>query len=170
MSTDRIDLGDVVAAHGVAGWLRLRLFNPQGRTLHSIGEVELACGDARLTLPLERVKPHRGFALVKLGGVNRMEEAQRLVGFRLSAPRDALAPPGPSEYYYQEVVGFEVRGADGERIGTVTGVWPRQDGDLLVVAGSGKEHLIPAVKEFVRQVDLVNGTVTVDAPDGLLEL
>lgn len=170
MSTHRIDLGYVAAAHGVAGWLRLKLFNPQGRTLHSTGEVELACGDARLTFPLERVRPHRGFALVKLGGVNRMEEAQRLVGFRLSVPRDTLAPPGPSEYYYQEVVGFEVRDANGEHIGTVTGVWPRQDGDLLVVAGSGKEHLIPAVKEFVRQVDMVGGTVTVDAPDGLLEL
>ena len=170
MSFDQIALGDIVATHGVAGWLRLRLFNPQGRTLYSSTEVELARGDARLTLRVDQAKPHGGLALLKLSGVDDMDAARELVGCRLSVRQDTLAPLSPSEYYYEEVVGFEVMDSGGERIGTVTRIWPTQGGDLLVVAGPGKEHLIPAVSEFIRQIDVVTRTITIDPPDGLLEL
>ena len=170
MSGNPIALGDIVATHGIAGWLRVKLYNPQGCTLYSAREVELSRGESRSTLGVDQAKPHRRFALVKLRGIDDMDAARDLVGCRLSVPQDTLAPLSASEYYYEEVVGFEVLDAAGERIGTVARIWPRQGGDLLVVTGPGKEHLIPAVREFVRQIDVVNGTVTIDAPDGLLEL
>ncbi len=170
MSIDQIALGDIVATHGVAGWLRLRLFNPEGRTLYSTAEVELARGETRLTLRIDHARPHGGFALLKVRDIDDMDAARELVGCRLSVRRDALAPLDSSEYYYEEVVGFEVMDAEGERVGTVTRIWPQQGGALLVVAGPAKEHLIPAIKEFIRQIDVVNRTITIDAPDGLLEL
>ena len=170
MSSNQIALGDVVATHGIAGWLRLRLYNSEGRTLYSAAEVELARGERRLTLKVDEARPHRRFALLKLRGVDDMNAARELVGSRLSVPQDTLAPLSASEYYYEEVVGFEVLDGEGGRVGTVTGIWTRQGGDLLVVEGSGKEHLIPAIREFIRQIDVVNGTVTIDAPEGLLEL
>lgn len=167
---DQLALGRIVATHGVAGWLRLRLFNPQGRTLYSAAEVELAQGEDRLTLELDQAKPHGGVVLLKLRGIDDMDAAQELVGRQVSVRQEALAPLGGSEYYYEEVVGFEALDAQGERIGTVTRVWPRPGGDLLVVAGPAREHLIPAVREFIREIDVVRRTVTIDAPDGLLEL
>jgi len=170
LSSVQIALGDIVATHGIAGWLRLRLYNPQGRTLYSAAEVELARGESRLTLRVDQARPHRGFALLKLQDIDDMDAAQDLVGSRLSVRRETLAPLSASEYYFEEVVGFEVLDGEGERVGTVTRIWTRQGGDLLVVEGLGKEHLIPAVREFIRQVDVVNRTVTIDAPDGLLEL
>ncbi len=170
MSSNQIALGDITGTHGVAGWLRLRLYNPQGRALYSTTEVDLVRGETRLTLRVDGAKPHRGAVLLKLRGVDDMDAARDLVGCRLWVRRDVLAPLGAAEYYYEEVVGFEVVDAGGGRIGTVTRIWPREGGDLLVVAGPAKEHLIPAVKEFIRQIDVVNRTVTVDAPDGLLEL
>ena len=170
MSIDQIALGDIVATHGVAGWLRLRLFNSEGRTLYSTTEVELARGETRLTLRIDHARPHGGFVLLKLRDIDDMDAARELVGCRLSVRRDALATLSSSEFYYEEVVGFEVMDAGGERIGTVTRIWPRQGSDLLVVAGTAKEHLIPAIKEFIRQIDVVNRTITIDAPDGLLEL
>ena len=170
MSQLQISLGDIVATHGVAGWLRLKLFNPQGRTIYSTGEVELARDETRLTLRVDEAKPHGGLVLVKLRDVDDMDTAHDLVGFRVSVYQDALAPLSGSEYYYEEVVGFEVRDARGGRIGTITRIWPTQGGDLLVVAAPGKEHLIPAVREFVRQIDVVERTVTIEAPEGLLDL
>ena len=170
MSGNQIALGDITGTHGVAGWLRLRLYNPQGRALYSTTEVDLARGETRRTLRVDGARPHRGAALLKLRGVDDMDAARDLVGCRLWVRQDALAPLGAAEYYYEEVVGFEVVDAAGVRVGTVARIWPRQGGDLLVVAGPAKEHLIPAVKEFIRQIDVVNRTVTIDAPDGLLDL
>lgn len=170
MSTNQIALGDVVATHGVAGWLRLRLFHPQGRTLYSSTEAELARGEARFRFRVDQARPHGGVALLKLRGIDDMDAARELVGCRLSVRQDTLAPLSASEYYHDEVVGFEVVDAEGKRLGTVTRIWPRQGGDLLVVAGPGKEHLIPAIREFIQQIDIVERTITIDAPDGLLEL
>ena len=170
MSNDKIALGDIVATHGVAGWLRLRLFNPQGRTLYSLDEVHLACGESRRSFGIDRARPHKGVVLLKLRGIDDMDAAQALVGCRVSVAQDRLAPLEPSEYYYAEVVGFEVVDAGGERIGTVNRVWAKEGGDLLVVDGAGKEHLIPAIKEFIRRIDVVEKVVTVDVPEGLLEL
>lgn len=170
MSIQQIVLGDIVATHGVAGWVRLRLFNPEGRTLYSSTRVELARGESRFTVDVEQSKPHRGFALLKLQGIDDMDAARGLVGHRLSVPGERLAPLGASEYYYAEVVGFEVRDAGGERVGTVTRIWAKQGGDLLVVAGAGREHLVPAVREVIREIDVVEGTITIDPPDGLLDL
>lgn len=170
MSIQQIALGDIVATHGVAGWVRLRLFNPEGRTLYSSARVELTRGENRLTVDVEQAKPHRGFALVKLRGVDDMDAARELVGYRLSVPGERLAPLGSSEYYYAEVVGFEVRDTGGERVGTVSRIWAKQGGDLLVVAGAEREHLVPAVREVIRQIDVVERTITIDPPDGLLDL
>jgi ribosomal 30S subunit maturation factor RimM len=39
-----------------------------------------------------------------------------------------------------------------------------------VVAGVDKEHLIPAVKEIIAEVDLAAGRMIVDLPAGLLDL
>ena len=170
MSNDQIALGDIVATHGVAGWLRLRLFNPQGRTLYSVDEVHLACGKSRRSFEIDRARPHKRLVLVKLRGIDDMDAAQALVGCRVSVAQDRLAPLEPLEFYYAEVVGFEVVDAGGERIGTVSRIWATEGGDLLVVDGSGKGPLIPAIREFIRHIDVVEKTVTVDVPEGLLEL
>ncbi len=170
MSIQQITLGDIVATHGVAGWVRLRLFNPDGRTLYSSARVELTRGESRLSVDVVQAKPHRGLALLKLRGIDDMDAARELVGYRLSVPGERLAPLGTSEYYYAEVVGFEVRDADGGRVGTVTRIWAKQGGDLLVVAGAEREHLVPAVPEVIRQIDVVERTITIDPPDGLLDL
>ena len=88
----------------------------------------------------------------------------------MTVPAERLAPLGSSEYYYAEVVGFEVRDADGGRVGTVTRIWAKQGGDLLVVAGAEREHLVPAIREVIRHIDVVERTITIDPPDGLLDL
>jgi ribosomal 30S subunit maturation factor RimM len=39
-----------------------------------------------------------------------------------------------------------------------------------VVRGTEREHLIPAVAEIVREVDLTGRRVVISPPDGLLDL
>lgn len=170
MSIQQIALGDIVATHGVAGWVRLRLFNPEGRTLYSSARAELTRGESLLHVDVEQAKPHHGFVLVKLRGIDDMDAARNLVGHRLSVPAERLAPLGPSEYYYAEVVGFEVRDPIGGRVGTVTRIWTKQGGDLMVVAGAEREHLVPAIREVIRHIDFVERTIVIDPPDGLLDL
>jgi 16S rRNA processing protein RimM len=56
------------------------------------------------------------------------------------------------------------------RIGTISSTLSTAGGELYVVQGADREHLIPAVKELIDKVDFAAGKVIIDPPDGLLDL
>jgi 16S rRNA processing protein RimM len=85
-------------------------------------------------------------------------------------PEETLATPEPGQYYHYQVIGFEVFDTSGVRIGTLKEIWSTPASELYVVAGVDKEHLIPAVKEIIAEVDLAAGRMIVDPPAGLLDL
>jgi 16S rRNA processing protein RimM len=92
------------------------------------------------------------------------------VGSTLSVPEDALEIPPRGQYYHYQVIGLEVFDTYGAWIGTLKEIWSTPASELYVVAGADKEHLIPAVKEIIAEVDLSAGRVIVDLPAGLLDL
>jgi 16S rRNA processing protein RimM len=82
----------------------------------------------------------------------------------------ALEALAPGQYYHYQVVGFDVFSVSGERIGTISSTLSTRGGELYVVQGPTKEHLIPAVKEIIEKVDFSAGAVTINPPPGLLDL
>ncbi len=120
---------------------------------------------------LESSNLHGRQRLIKLRGVNTIEEAKRWVGFDLCVPEAALEPLKPGEYYEYQVIGLEVLDLHGARVGIIAGICSTPGGDLYVVRGEeNKEHLIPAVKEIVEKVDFTAGKMIINPPDGLLDL
>ena len=119
---------------------------------------------------LEAGRVHKRLLLLKLRGVDHIDRARELVGYQVALEQEALEPLGPREYYYHEVFGLEVFDIAGNRIGHVTDIWFKAGGDVYVVAGPDKDHLIPAVKEIVTEVDLVTKRMIIDPPEGLLDI
>ena len=108
--------------------------------------------------------------MIKLRGVNSIDEAKQWIGFQFCVPETALQPLKPGEYYHYQVIGLEVLDLNGARIGVIIRTWSTPGGDLYVVRGADKEHLIPAVKEIVDKVDFAAGKMIINPPDGLLDL
>lgn len=165
-----VPLGEIVATHGIEGWLRLKPYNPGTTLLSSRQNIFLEKGGVRSPHVLEAGKPHKGLFLLKLQGIDRIDDAQKWVGFVLAVEEEALDVLGPGEYYQYQVVGLEVFDLKGKKIGVVTRVWSKPGGDLYVVQGESKEHLIPAVKEIIEKIDFAAGKMIVDLPEGLLDL
>jgi 16S rRNA processing protein RimM len=116
------------------------------------------------------VKPHKNQLLVLLEGIDGINAAQKWVGSIVSVPEANLPALGADEYYYYQVVGLDVFDTQGNRIGKITRIWPTPSGDLYVVEGEAKEHLIPVTKEIVEKIDFDSGKVIINPPAGLLEL
>ena len=165
-----VPLGEIVATHGIEGWLRLRLYNPESRTLSP--SQKLLLEQAGLTTPqrLKAVKGHGSRFLVLLDGVANIDQAQKWVGATVAVAEAQLPPLAPGEYYYYQTVGLEVFDINGARIGVVERIWPKPGGDLYVVKGETKEYLIPIVKEIIEKIDLAAGRIIINPPAGLLEL
>jgi 16S rRNA processing protein RimM len=163
-------LGEIVATHGIEGWLKLVPYNPETTTLSSGKETYLEKDGGRTVVTLAGVKPHKNQLLIRLCGIDHINDAKKWIGAILSIPEADLPPLAENEYYYYQVVGLEVFDTKGARIGTIARLWPTAGGDLYVVEDGDKEYLIPVVKEIVTKIDFDAGRVIIDPPAGLLEL
>ncbi|MBI4529663.1 MAG: 16S rRNA processing protein RimM [Deltaproteobacteria bacterium] len=159
-----------MTTHGIEGWLKLRLYNPNSIVLSPDKKVYLEKGEVRSQRQLQKTRPHKGCLLIKLPECNRISDAQQWVGCIVSLPEDELEPLDSGEYYYYQTVGLEVFDLQGNFIGKVTRVWFKEGGDLLVVKGPAREHLIPAVREIIEKIDLPEGKIIINPPPGLLDL
>ena len=170
MSERLVPLGEIVSTHGLNGWLTLNPFNPESAAFDSIREITLDHNGARSTHELESSKRHGRQILVKLKGIDHIEDAQKWAPSMLLVDADVLGALAPGEYYHHEVVGLEVYDLRGERIGIITRIWSTPAGELYIVQGATKEHLIPAAKEIIEKVDFAAGRVIINPPEGLLDL
>lgn len=165
-----VALGEIVTTHGIAGWLKLNPYNSESPLISTLSDVILVKNETRTAVQVESARPHRQQILLKLCGIDDIESARQWVGSTLTVPEETLATPEPGQYYHYQVIGFEVFDTSGARIGTLKEIWSTPASELYVVAGAGKEHLIPAVKEIIAEVDLAAGQMIVDPPAGLLDL
>ncbi|HEY7217057.1 MAG TPA: ribosome maturation factor RimM [Candidatus Binatia bacterium] len=170
MAEPVVPLGEIVATHGLKGWLKLNPFNPATTTLSSGAQVVVDKAGSQSAHEVEASSPHKHQLLVKLRDLNGIDDAERFVGSTLSVAESALEALAPGQYYHYQVIGFDVFAVTGERIGTILSTLSTPGGELYVVQGTAREYLIPAVKEIIEKVDFDTGTVIVNPPPGLLDL
>lgn len=170
MSERRVPLGEIVTTHGIDGRLKLKPYNPQTTLLSAGREILLEKEGNFFSHLLETSSPHKNHFLIKLKGLDSIEQAEPWVGSIVSVAEEALQPLNPGEYYHYQAVGLDVLDVHGNWIGKVTRIWSKEGGDLYVVAGTSKEYLIPAVKEVIEKIDLPGGKIIINPPPGLLDL
>lgn len=114
---------------------------------------------------------HSGELLVRFEGIADRDAAEELRGTWLLVESATLPPPDdPDEFNDTDLVGLSVRTTDGTAIGTVDDVLhPAQD-VLVVKTPDAREIMIPFVKAIVPEVDVRSGYLTIDPPEGLLDL
>ncbi|HEY5544139.1 MAG TPA: ribosome maturation factor RimM [Candidatus Binatia bacterium] len=170
MAEPLVPLGEIVTTHGLNGWLKLNPFNLSTTALSAGVEVVLQKSGARTLRRIEASHPHRNQLLVKFQEVDNIDGALKYVGSTLLVGEAALESLPPGHYYHYQVVGFEVFSVSGARLGMISAIMSTPGGELYVVQGADKEHLIPAIKEFVEKVDFTAGRMIINPPDGLLDL
>ncbi len=170
MSERLVPLGKIVTTHGIEGWLKLNLYNPQTTILSSNQKIFLEKDGVCSPHFLQLSKAHKGHFLVKFRWIDEIGEAKKWVSSILSVAEEALQPLSPGEYYYYQVLGLDVFDMEGGWVGIITRIWSKEGGDLYVVTGNSKEYLIPAVKEVIEKIDIPGGKVIINPPAGLLDL
>lgn len=170
MAEPLVPLGEFVTTHGLNGWLKLNPLNLNTTALGCGVEVILEKAGERSVHRLQASKLHRNQFLVKLAGIDSIGAAARQVGATLWIHETELAALEPGEFYHYQIIGFEAYDLSGARIGIITATLSTPGGEIYVLQGSDKEHLIPAVKQFIEKVDFSVRRVIFDLPEGLLDL
>jgi 16S rRNA processing protein RimM len=175
-SPDGVIVGRVVGAHGLRGELRIRLQGDVDNNLQAGSRLRLAREEGDPKAVEARVRAigsgRRGEARLALEGVESRDAAEALRGRLVLAPATQLAPLADGEYYQYELVGCRVEDGGGRFLGVVQGIWETGAPDVLIVTDGeepGREHLIPAAGEILREVDLEARRIVIDAPPGLID-
>jgi 16S rRNA processing protein RimM len=158
----RVVLGRIAAPFGIKGWVKLQSWTePREKIIEYrpwLLEVNGAWREWRVT----EGRLHSKSVIARLEGLADRDQAAALTGASIAVRREQLPALGPNEYYWTDLVGLEVRLADGRVLGRVSGLMATGSNDVLMVKGE-RERLIPFIRgQVVKQVDLDAGLIQVD--------
>lgn len=159
-----IRIGQVTGAYGLEGAVKVMpLTDFQDRF------------DAGAALMLDDLERHVEWCraghpglVVKLRGIDNRTVADLFRGRYLEIAEDAGRAPGEGRFYHHQVVGLPVQTGSGQHLGTIAEVLERPANDVWVSREGAVEHLIPATRDAVLEVDLEAGRVVV--ADWLVEV
>jgi 16S rRNA processing protein RimM len=123
-------------------------------------------------IDLERHWLHQGRVVFKLAGVDSINDAELLRGLEVAIPRAERAPLEEGAVYIDDLISCElIDSRSGNSVGRISDVDRGASATpLLVVATSAGEVLVPFVKAYRPEIDLAAKRITMELPEGLLEL
>lgn len=112
-----------------------------------------------------------GTLRIKIDDVNTVEQAKEMVGKELYLPLTQLPKLTGNQFYYHEITGFAVVDLEKGSLGTIINVLDHPTQAIFEIKhSSGKEVLIPITDDIIQTVDRENKTITVQAPEGLIDV
>lgn len=165
-----LQVGVISTTHGVRGEVKVFPTTDTAQRFLDLTHVYLDLGKEELQeLEIQQVKFVKKFAVLKLKGLDDINEAEKYKGKTLWIPREEAQPLGEDEYYIGDLIGMDVVLEDESPFGVLKDVMETGANDVYIVETvQGKEVLLPAIGECIQQVDVEAGVMTIHLMDGLL--
>jgi 16S rRNA processing protein RimM len=162
----------IIKARGIRGEVACDIETDFPERFQSLDRVTIQMPDERrLALALEDHWFHKNRVILKFEGYDTMTAAEGLVGGRLVISEADSIELEEDEFYEYHIVGAEVVTIAGEEIGIVTRLMRTGGTDLLVIEGeAGRELLVPFADDICTEVDVKARRITINPPEGLLDL
>lgn len=162
-----VPIGKVTKAHGVLGALKVFAYGETFEQMEAGQRLYSIESGVQRQLTLLSLRPQNRVWIVQLEEIGSREQAEALTGREIFIDSERLPDLPEGEYYHFQLIGLSVETREGKPLGTLREVLETGSNDVYVVEGGGREVLIPAIEEVVSEVDLPNGKVIVDLPEGL---
>ena len=164
MKEQYLEVGKVTNVHGLMGEVRVQPwadspdFLCQFKTLY--------VDKAHWPIRVERARVHKNMVILKLEGVTDVNGALAMRNAGLYIDRkDANLPEG--SFFLADLMNMEVRDTQGKVLGKIADVLTLPANNVYVVRGGEREIMIPAVDQFVKEVNVDEGYMTVALIEGM---
>lgn len=161
-----IEVGQIVNTHGLKGEIKVNPWTDAPEVFEVFDVVYLPDGTE---YRVESVRYQKSCVLLKMSGVNTIEQAERMKNKILCARRELFENLPDDTYLVADIKGLTVK--DENRIyGTVADVITTGSNDVYVVKAEGyRDILVPAIKDVVLEVNVKEGYISVNMPKGLID-
>ena len=179
---DAIEVGRVMDAWGLKGWIKVHPFAADPQALFStkrwflqpplqqgLAMPTASAGQVPALLRVITAKDHGDMVVAQVEGVDDRGGAEALRGARVFVSRASFPTAADGEFYWIDLIGLDVLNRQGEAMGRVIGLLDTGPHSVLRLAPPGlevvneaSERLIPFVAAFVDDVNLAERRITVD--------
>ncbi len=151
----------IVNTHGVNGEVKIEVWLDSPEYFRSFKRLYLNGAEKKIL----SARVHKSFVIARLDGVEDLNAAMALKGKTVEILRaDAHLKEG--EFFVQDILGFRVVDERGTEIGRLVDAEETPASMIYVVKGE-KEHLIPAVREFILSIDAEREEIRVHLIEGM---
>lgn len=164
-------IGQVARPHGVRGEVRVEIHTELPERFMWLEEVHMSRRsddpDPRV-VPIESVRFHQGFALLKLSGYDDRGDVEALRGAWLLVPGEEALPLEEGEHYHYQLEGLEVYTDEEEYLGELKEILETGANDVFIVQGPRGEVLLPNIPDVIQALDIEARRMTVHLLEGLI--
>ena len=166
---DKFRVGVLTQTHGLRGEVKVYPTTDDPELYERVKNVYLQIRGTEIPLKIQHVRYFKQLVIVKFEGIDVIEQIQPYLKGELYVTREDMPALEEGHYYIPDLIGLKVFTDEGEDIGVLDDVMKTGANDVYVVKNGEEEILIPVVEQFVREVDLEEGKVTVHLIEGMRE-
>ena len=164
-------LGTIVSKYSFKGEVLIKLDTDDPHLYTELESFFVLQGQNLVPFFVEKLSFHKNQLLrVRLEDVDNEKEATKLLKKDIYLPLSFLPELDEDQFYYHEVIGYQVIDDRLGDIGIVKDVNDNGAQDLFVISFKDKEILVPIADDIITKVDKDQKTVYLNAPEGLIDL
>ena len=164
-------LGKIVRKHSFRGEVVIKLDTDEPELYADLNAVFVDLGKNFLPFFIEKSLLQKGNQLrVKFEDVSTEADAEAILKADVYLPLNLLPKLTGNKFYYHEVIGFTIEDVNFGKVGIISGINDSTAQPLFEVYNGDTELLIPMIDAFIKKVDRKNKTITVETPEGLIEM
>lgn len=164
-----LELGQIVNTFGIRGQVKVKPFTDDIKKFDTFKEIFVEKKNQLQSFQIEKVNYIKGMVILKLKGIETPEQAETLRNCYIKMDRKNAKKLPEGTYYIADLIGLDVYSDEDELLGKVDYIYNTGSSDIYVVKNDeGKEILLPAIKDVLKQVDLENKKIIVHIIEGLI--
>lgn len=164
-------LGSITKAIGLKGELLLKNVSSEIDTAQKMEFVFLSINNQLTPFLAEKISfRKKGEALLKLNGINRIEQTLEFLRKDVYLPDSFKLKKEAGFFEYKDLIGYSVKDKNHGDIGEVSQVLSYPQQEIIEIKFKGKEILLPANETFIEKINQKSKTLFVNAPAGLIDL
>ena len=164
-----LEIGQIVNTFGIKGMVKVKPFTDDIGRFDELKTVYVEKNSTQTEYEIEEVKYHKDMVLIKFKGIDKVEQAEMLRNSYLTISRDSVEKLEEGRYYIVDLLGLEVYTDEQVLLGTLEDIFNTGSNDIYVVKDKqGKQILLPAIQDVIKQIDIENKKIIVHILPGLI--
>ena len=167
--TKYLEIGQIVNTFGIKGMVKVKPFTDDIKKFTKFKKIYIKNKAGKKEYEIEEIKEHKEMMLVKFKGIDNPNDAELLRESYLIIDRENLEPLEEGTFYIADLLGINVYTEEGKLLGTLDDIFNTGSNDIYVVKDElGKQLLLPAIKDVIKEINVEESKMIVHLIDGLV--